>query len=64
MYVERDYPEIREAVGNGLTIKPLNTMMNHSSTELFIENLRVQVKLVVQRIIAYKVIHGREEICE
>jgi acyl-CoA dehydrogenase len=42
MYVERDYPEIREAVGNGLTIKPLNTMMNHSSTELFIENLRVQ----------------------
>jgi len=36
--------DLRTAVGNGLTIKPINTMMNHSSTELFIENLRVPVE--------------------
>jgi len=39
--------DMREAVGNGLTIKPLNTMMNHSSTELFIENLRVPAQNLI-----------------
>ncbi len=39
--------DLREAVGNGLTIKPINTMMNHSSTELFIENLRVSAKNLI-----------------
>ncbi len=39
--------DLREAVGNGLTIKPINTMMNHSSTELFIENLRVPAKNLI-----------------
>src|SRR5690606_20921595 len=29
------------AVGNGLTIKPIKTMINHSTTELFFDNLRV-----------------------
>ena len=33
--------DLREAVGNGLTIKPLGTMMNHATTELFFDNLRV-----------------------
>ena len=33
--------DIREALGNGLTIKPINTMMNHASTELFFEDMEV-----------------------
>ncbi len=33
--------DMREAVGNGLTIAPIDTMMNHASTELFFEDLRV-----------------------
>jgi len=33
--------EMREAVGNGLTIRPIATMMNHSTTELFFDDLRI-----------------------
>lgn len=33
--------DMREALGNGLTIKPIETMMNHASTEVFFDNLRV-----------------------
>jgi acyl-CoA dehydrogenase len=33
--------DLREAVGKGLTIQPLRTMMNHSTTYLSIEKLRV-----------------------
>ena len=33
--------DLRTAVGNGLTIKPLVTMMNHATTELFFDNLEV-----------------------
>ena len=33
--------DMREALGNGLTIKPIRTMMNHASTELFFDDLRV-----------------------
>ncbi|WP_428103292.1 acyl-CoA dehydrogenase family protein [Candidatus Rariloculus sp.] len=33
--------DLREAVGNGLTIKPLATMINHATTQLFIDDLRV-----------------------
>jgi len=33
--------DMREALGNGLTIRPLPTMMNHASTELFFDNLEV-----------------------
>jgi alkylation response protein AidB-like acyl-CoA dehydrogenase len=35
--------DMRAAVGNGLTIKPIRTMMNHATTELFIDDLRVPV---------------------
>jgi acyl-CoA dehydrogenase len=35
--------DMREAVGRGLTIRPIRTMMNHSTTEVFFENLRVPV---------------------
>lgn len=39
--------DMREAVGNGLTIKPINTMMNHATTELFFDNLRVPAKNLI-----------------
>lgn len=39
--------DLREAVGNGLTIKPIRTMMNHATTELFIENLEVPVENLI-----------------
>jgi acyl-CoA dehydrogenase len=39
--------DLREAIGNGLTIKPIRTMMNHSTTELFIENLEVPVENLI-----------------
>lgn len=33
--------DMREALGNGLTIKPIDTMMNHSTTEVFFDDMRV-----------------------
>jgi len=39
--------DMREALGNGLTIKPIDTMMNHASTELFFDDLRVPVQNLV-----------------
>lgn len=33
--------DMREARGNGLTIRPIRTMMNHATTEVFFDNLRV-----------------------
>ena len=35
--------DMREAVGNGLTIRPIRTMMNHATTEVFFDGLRVPV---------------------
>lgn len=33
--------DMRDAVGNGLSIRPIETMMNHATTEVFFDNLRV-----------------------
>ena len=33
--------DMREAVGNGLTIKPLRAMINHATTEVFFDDLQV-----------------------
>ena len=33
--------EMREAIGNGLEIKPIRTMINHATTEIFFDNLRI-----------------------
>jgi len=33
--------DMREARGHGLTIRPIRTMINHATTELFLDNLRV-----------------------
>lgn len=39
--------DLREAIGNGLEIRPIKTMMNHATTELFIENLKVPVENLI-----------------
>jgi len=39
--------DLRKAVGNGLTIRPLRTMMNHATTELFFDDLAVPVDALV-----------------
>jgi alkylation response protein AidB-like acyl-CoA dehydrogenase len=39
--------DMREAVGNGLTIKPIRTMFNHATTELFFDNLEIPADTLV-----------------
>ena len=39
--------DMRSALGNGLSIKPIRTMMNHGATELFFDDLRVPVENLV-----------------
>jgi alkylation response protein AidB-like acyl-CoA dehydrogenase len=39
--------DMREAVGRGLTIKPIRTMMNHNSCEVFFDDLRVPARNLV-----------------
>ena len=33
--------DMRKAVGNGMTIRPIRTMVNHSTTEVFFDNLEI-----------------------
>ncbi|HVK41386.1 MAG TPA: acyl-CoA dehydrogenase family protein [Phenylobacterium sp.] len=35
--------DLRDAVGNGLTIRPVRTMLNHATTELFFDDLKVPI---------------------
>jgi acyl-CoA dehydrogenase len=39
--------DLREAVGHGLTIRPIRTMMNHATTELFFDDLEVPIEALV-----------------
>jgi acyl-CoA dehydrogenase len=39
--------DLREAVGHGLTIRPIRTMMNHATTELFFDDLEVPASALV-----------------
>jgi len=39
--------DMRQVVGNGLTIRPIRTMLNHASTELFFDDLRVPVESLI-----------------
>jgi alkylation response protein AidB-like acyl-CoA dehydrogenase len=39
--------DLREAVGKGITIKPIRAMMNHATTEVFIDNLEVPVESLI-----------------
>jgi len=39
--------DLRESVGRGLTIRPLDTMINHQTTEIFIDGLEVPAANVI-----------------
>jgi hypothetical protein len=39
--------DMREVKGDGLTIRPIRTMMNHATTEVFFENMRVPADSLV-----------------
>ena len=39
--------DMRAAVNNGLTIRPIRTMLNHATTELFFDNLEVPVENLI-----------------
>ena len=39
--------DMREAKGKGLTIRPIRTMMNHSTTEVFFENVTVPAENLI-----------------
>jgi len=39
--------DMRQAIGRGLTIRPIRTMMNHATTELFFDDLEVPASALV-----------------
>ncbi|MGR8947873.1 MAG: acyl-CoA dehydrogenase family protein [Gammaproteobacteria bacterium] len=39
--------DMREVVGNGMTIKPIRTMVNHSTTEVFFDDMRIPVSSLI-----------------
>src|ERR1700681_1119362 len=39
--------DMKAALGNGLTIRPIRTMMNHSTTEVFFDNMRVPAENLI-----------------
>jgi alkylation response protein AidB-like acyl-CoA dehydrogenase len=39
--------DMRQAVGNGMMIKPIRTMMNHSTTEVFFDDLRIPASSLI-----------------
>jgi alkylation response protein AidB-like acyl-CoA dehydrogenase len=39
--------DMRKALGNGLTIRPIRTMMNHNSTEVFFDNMEVPAENLI-----------------
>jgi acyl-CoA dehydrogenase len=39
--------DMRDAVGRGLTIRPIRTMMNHATTEVFFDNLEIPADALV-----------------
>ncbi len=39
--------DMRQAVGRGLTIKPIRTMINHATTEIFFDNLKIPAACLI-----------------
>lgn len=39
--------DMREVIGNGLTIKPIRTMMNHSTCEVFFDDMRIPASSLI-----------------
>ena len=38
---------MREVVGNGMTIRPIRTMINHATTEVFFDNMRIPASALI-----------------
>ena len=39
--------DLRDKIGNGVEIRPIRTMINHATTEVFFDNLRIPVDSVI-----------------
>lgn len=39
--------DMRQAVGNGMTIRPIKAMINHNTTEVFFDNLRIPANSLI-----------------
>src|SRR5690348_3481605 len=39
--------DMREAIGQGLTVRPIRTMMNHATTEVFFDDVRVPAENLI-----------------
>ena len=39
--------DMRKVIGNGLTIRPIRTMMNHATTEVFFDDMRIPADALV-----------------
>lgn len=39
--------DMRQANGNGMTIKPIRTMLNHATTEVFFDNLKIPADALI-----------------
>ena len=39
--------DMRKVLGNGLTIRPIETMMNHSTTEVFFDDMRIPASALI-----------------
>ena len=39
--------DLRELVGNGITIKPIKAMINHATTEVFFDNVRIPASSLI-----------------
>src|SRR5205814_9231702 len=39
--------DMKAALGNGLTIRPIRTMMNHATTEVFFDNMKVPAENLI-----------------
>ena len=53
---------MQEVKKNGLSIKPIKTMMNHATTEVFFDNLKIpEDNLVGDEIKGFRYIYCRNE---
>jgi len=39
--------EMKDLLGNGMTIRPIKTMINHSTTEVFFDNMRIPASALI-----------------
>lgn len=39
--------DMKQALGNGMTLRPINTMMNHATTEVFFDDVRIPAENLI-----------------